>query len=252
MELENKVAIVTGSISGMGKAIAEGLVREGAKVVMHGRDEEKGTALERVLNKQQRNVAFAAGDIAQEKTNEMLVRKAMEEFGRLDIVVANAGMLGLGNVVEIDQSLWNETFDVNVNAVFHLFRFAIPAMQKSGGGTIVVNSSIAAFKAFPNHAAYCASKAAVVALTRQVALDFGPAIRANVICPGPVDTPFIWDSAIAFPDPAVAVHNAGERTAMKRLGLPSDVAELVLFLVSQRSSWMTGSVITIDGGVTIN
>jgi NAD(P)-dependent dehydrogenase (short-subunit alcohol dehydrogenase family) len=252
MELTNKVALVTGSTSGIGRAIAEELLSAGAKVVIHGRDVERGRALERELSQGGGNVVFFGGDIALEETNELLVTKAIEVFGRLDIVVANAGMLGLGNVLDVDRSLWNKTFDVNVNAVFYLLRFAIPAMRKNGGGTIVVNSSIAAFKSFPNHAAYCASKAAVVALTKQVSLDFSPEIRANVICPGPVDTPFIWDSAIAFPDPAMAVHQAGQKTAMKRLGLPSDIAGLVLFLVSERSSWMTGSVITIDGGVTIN
>jgi NAD(P)-dependent dehydrogenase (short-subunit alcohol dehydrogenase family) len=107
-------------------------------------------------------------------------------------------------------------------------------------------------KAFPNHPAYCASKGALLPLVKQLALDYGPKIRANVMCPGPVDTPLLWDSAKAFPDPAVAVQAAGARTALKRLGLPSDIANLALFLASDDSSWITGSAFTIDGGALVS
>jgi NAD(P)-dependent dehydrogenase (short-subunit alcohol dehydrogenase family) len=251
MELKDKVAIVTGSTSGMGKAIATLLAKSGAKLIIHGRDVQKGEAFNDQLKSEGHSCFFVAGDIGRPDTNRELVQKALEHYGRLDIVVANAGMLGLGNIVEVDEETWHNTMDVNLNAVFYLMRFAIPVMNQAGSGCILVNSSIAAFKSFPNHPAYCASKAGVVALTRQIALDYGPAIRANAICPGPVDTPFLWDSAIAFPDPATAVQEAGLKTALKRLGTAEDIASVVLFLVSDRSSWMTGAVITIDGGVTI-
>jgi NAD(P)-dependent dehydrogenase (short-subunit alcohol dehydrogenase family) len=138
---------------------------------------------------------------------------------------------------------------VNLDSVFFLMRSAIPAMKDAGGGAIVVNASIAAFKAFPNHAAYCASKGALVALVRQAAVDVAPAIRVNAICPGPVDTPLLWDSAVAFPDPAAAVAAAGRKTLLKRLGRPDDVANAALFLATDQSGWMTGTAITIDGGI---
>jgi len=121
-------------------------------------------------------------------------------------------------------------------------------MIKRGGGSIVVNGSIAAYKGFPNHAAYCASKGALVPFVKQIARDYGPSIRANLMCPGPVDTPLIWDSARAFPDPAEAVRLAAEGTVQKRLGLPKDVANLALFLATGDSAWMTGAALTIDGG----
>jgi NAD(P)-dependent dehydrogenase (short-subunit alcohol dehydrogenase family) len=124
-------------------------------------------------------------------------------------------------------------------------------MLARGGGSIVINGSIAAMKAFPNHPAYCASKGALVPLVKQLALDYGPRIRANLMCPGPVDTPLLWDSAKAFPDPAVAVQNAGNRTALKRLGQPADIASLALFLASDDSSWITGTAFTIDGGALV-
>jgi NAD(P)-dependent dehydrogenase (short-subunit alcohol dehydrogenase family) len=122
-------------------------------------------------------------------------------------------------------------------------------MRERGSGAVVVIGSIAAFKGFPNHAAYCASKGALVALVRQLAIDYGPAIRANVLCPGPVDTPLIHASAAAFPDPAKAVAAAAERTLLKRLGTPDDVARAALFLATDDSAWMTGTALTLDGGI---
>ncbi|HYC84952.1 MAG TPA: SDR family oxidoreductase [Chryseosolibacter sp.] len=251
MELKGKVAIVTGSTRGMGKAIAELFSKEGAAVIVHGRDMHAGEGLAREL-RQHSPAYFVAGDLTERETSEKLVHAAVSEFGRLDIVVANAGTLGLGTVTAMDETVWHQAIGVNLNAIFWICRFGIPAMQSGGAGCIVVNSSIAAFKSFPNHPAYCASKAAAVALTRQVALEYGPAIRANVMCPGPVDTPLIHASAIAFPDPQKAVADAGQKTVLKRLGMPGDVANLALFLASDKSAWMSGSVVTIDGGVTVH
>jgi NAD(P)-dependent dehydrogenase (short-subunit alcohol dehydrogenase family) len=114
---------------------------------------------------------------------------------------------------------------------------------------VVVVGSIAAFKGFPNHAAYCASKGALVGLVRQVAIDYGPDIRINLICPGPVDTPLIWDSAVAFPDPAKAISDVAQRTLLKRLGQPGDIARAALYLASSDSSFVTGTTLTIDGGI---
>lgn len=158
-------------------------------------------------------------------------------------------MLGLGSITDINSDEWHKTFQTNVHSVYYLMKYALPEMQKNGSGTVLVNASIAAFKSFPNHPAYCASKAAAVALAKQVATDYGPKIRVNAICPGPVDTPFLHDSAIAFSDPAKAVDEAKDATLMKRLGLPSDVAKLAVFLASDDASWITGSAYRIDGGI---
>jgi NAD(P)-dependent dehydrogenase (short-subunit alcohol dehydrogenase family) len=152
-------------------------------------------------------------------------------------------------VTDLPVETWRHTLAVNLDAVFYLLRSAIPAMREAGGGAIVVNASIAAFKAFPNHAAYCASKGALLALVRQVAVDVAPTVRVNALCPGPVDTPLLWDSAVAFPDPAAAVAEAGRKTLLKRLGQPEDVARAALFLASSDSGWITGTALTIDGGI---
>lgn len=246
-----KVAIVTGATSGMGKAIAQLFAQEGAKLVLSGRDPAKGDPLLAELTDAGTEVVIHYGDVAAPETNKQLVALAQEQFGRLDIVSTNAGILGLGSVTEVSMESWRNTFAVNLDSVFYLSRYAIPVLQESGGGAIVINSSIAAFKSFPNHPAYCAAKAGLNALCRQMALDYSPSIRVNAICPGPVDTPMIWESAIAFPDPEVAVTAAGANTPMQRLGLPQDIASLVRFLASEESAWMTGATIPIDGGAII-
>ena len=173
----------------------------------------------------------------------------MRTFGGDDAVVSSAGMLGLGSITGVGEDTWRETMAVNVDAVFYLLREALPAMQARGGGAVVVVGSIAAFKGFPNHAAYCASKGALVGLIRQAAIDYGPTVRLNLLCPGPVDTPLIWESAVAFPDPAKAVSDVGQRTVLKRLGEPDDIAKAALFLASGDSGWITGTTLTIDGGI---
>lgn len=246
--LDGKVYVVTGATSGMGRATAQLFSAEGARLVLNGRDEAKGAE---VLAGLKGAAAFRYGDAAEEETNKELIELALERFGRLDGVVCNAGMLGLGSVTEIEDEMWRRTFDVNVHSVFHLAKAALPALRESGAGTIVVNGSIAAWKCFPNHPAYCASKAAVVALARQMAVDYAPRVRVNAICPGPVDTPLIWESAVAFPNPAEAVRAAGARTPLGRLGTPEDFAKLALFLSTAESGWITGAAYTLDGGATL-
>jgi len=244
LKLKDKICIVTGATSGMGKAIAERFHKEGAKLVLSGRNEEKGNVLAKKLS----NSVFFAGDVSSLKYNEELVRIAIENFGKLDIVSMNAGILGLGSVVDLSTEDWHNTLETNLSSIFYLSKYAIPHLEKSNGN-ILINASIAAYKSFPNHPAYCVSKAGSVALMKQIAVEYAPKIRVNAICPGPVDTPLIWASAKAFENPEAAVENAGNTTLMKRLGQPEDVANLALFLVSDEASWITGTAMTIDGGI---
>jgi NAD(P)-dependent dehydrogenase (short-subunit alcohol dehydrogenase family) len=247
--LKDKAVIVTGATSGMGRAIASTLARAGAAVVCSGRDPGRGAAVVAAIESGGGRAAFVAGDVSLPETSDRLVAECRRLFGRVDIAVANAGVLGLGSVTDLSVESWRRTLAVNLDSVFFLMRSAVPAMREAGGGSIVVNASIAAFKAFPNHPAYCASKGALVALVRQVAVDVAPAIRVNALCPGPVDTPLLWDSAAAFPRPAEAVAEAGRKTLLKRLGAPDDVARAALFLASDDSAWVTGTTVTIDGGI---
>ncbi len=246
-KLSGRAAIVTGATSGMGRATALLFAREGAAVVAGGRDAARGASLVDEVRAAGGRAEFAPGDVARPETSQELVDRCVRAFGRLDCVVACAGMLGLGRAAELPLETWRRTLAVNLDAVFYLLRSALPALGERGG-TIVVVGSIAAYKGFPGHAAYCASKGALVALVRQVAADYGPQVRVNLVCPGPVDTPLIHVSAAAFPDPARAVADAGRRTVMQRLGTPDDVARAALFLASEDSAWITGVSLDVDGG----
>ena len=245
-KLENKVAIITGATSGMGKAIAITFVANGAKVILSGRDEIRGNKLSNELGD---NAVFVAGDITKASYNNILVSTAIEHFHKLDILSLNAGILGLGSVTELQDELWKNTIDTNLSSIFYLSKYGIPELKKNEGASILINASIAAYKSFPNHPAYCASKAGSLALMRQMAVEYAPEIRVNAMCPGPVDTPLLWDSAKAFEHPKKAVENAVNKTLLKRLGQPKDIANLALFLVSNDASWITGSAMTIDGGI---
>ena len=247
--LDGRTAIITGATSGMGRAVACLFAREGAAVVCGGRDPERGAAVVAEIRSAGGLAQFVPGDVGDPENAEHLVEEARRAFGGVDVAVACAGTLGLGAASELEIEVWRRTLSVNLDGVFYLLRKALPAMRERGSGSVVVVSSIAAFKGFPNHAAYCASKGALVALVRQVAIDCGPAVRINALCPGPVDTPLIWDSAAAFPEPERAVAAVAERTLMKRLGRPEDVARAALFLASSDSAWMTGSALTLDGGI---
>jgi NAD(P)-dependent dehydrogenase (short-subunit alcohol dehydrogenase family) len=247
-KLSETAAIVTGATSGMGRATALLFAREGAAIVASGRDEKRGAALVDEIRAGGGRAAFVTGDVALVETNERLVSECHRLYGRLDSVVACAGTLGLGAAAALPLDTWRQTIAVNLDAVFYLMRAALPALQERGGAIVVVGS-IAAFKGFPNHAAYCASKGALVALVRQVAIDYAPKVRVNLLCPGPVDTPLIRDSAAAFPDPSRAVEEVAQRTLMKRLGQPEDIARAALFLASGDSGWVTGTSLTVDGGI---
>jgi NAD(P)-dependent dehydrogenase (short-subunit alcohol dehydrogenase family) len=247
--LQDKSVIVTGATSGMGRATALLFAHEGARVIASGRDPDRGRALTEEAAAAGGDVRFVAGDVTRPEVNEQLAETCARCFGGVDILVSCAGMLGLGSATGLPIDTWRDTIATNLDAVYYLLRSALPRMQASGGGSVVVVGSIAAFKGFPNHAAYCASKSGLLGLVRQVAIDYGPQVRINLLCPGPVDTPLIWASAAAFPDPSRAVADVAERTLLKRLGQPDDIARAALFLASGDSGWITGTALTIDGGI---
>jgi NAD(P)-dependent dehydrogenase (short-subunit alcohol dehydrogenase family) len=248
-KLNGKSVIVTGATQGMGRAIAERFAAEGAKVIVNGRNRDLGEEVVESIIKKGGEARFVQADIRSFEENQRLVNSALEAFGRLDILVSNAGILGLGSITGVSMESWQRTLDTNLNALFYLLRAGIPKMQKSGGNVVVIGS-IAAHKGFPNHAAYCASKGAVQSLVKQAAVDYAPEIRINLIQPGPVETELYRASAVAFPNPDTILDEVPGSLPMGRTGTPDDIAKTALFLASDDSAWMTGSVLTIDGGAS--
>ena len=240
-----KTAIITGATSGIGQGIAWALNKQGANLILSGRNVGRGQRLEKQLGP---SAHFVAGDIKQPRANEALVEAALERFGRLDMLVLSAGQLGIGKLDTLSLEDWQETIATNLNAVFYLLKYAIPEMQKRGEGSVVIIGSVAALHAFPNHPAYSASKGALPALVRQLARDYSPEIRVNLVSPAQVITPLLHNSVKAFDNPDEILEETAQKLPMKRLGLPEDIAHTVLHLLSDQASWITGSNFVVDGG----
>jgi NAD(P)-dependent dehydrogenase (short-subunit alcohol dehydrogenase family) len=246
--LSEKVAIVTGATSGIGRGIAEAFAGEEAAVAVAGRDTARGNEIVNTIEKDGGRALFIHGDLTLPEENRKLVAETVDVFGGLDVMVMSAGDLGIGSVTDVDLETWHRAVNINFNAVFYLLKYGIPEMKKRGGGAVVVIGSIAAFHMFPNHPAYCASKGALVPLVKQVALDYGPQIRINLIHPAQVDTPLLRNSVKAFDNPESIIQETENRLPMKRIGLPDDVAQAALYLVSEKASWITGAGFVVDGG----
>ena len=224
----------------MGKDIAQALHEKGAQVVAGGRDQIRGAEL------QNQGIVFVPGDIKIPQANQALVEKAMTTYGRLDALVIAAGQLGIGRLHELSLEDWEDTLATNLSAVFYLLKYAIPHLKE--GGQVVIIGSVAALHAFPDHPAYTASKAALPGLVKQIALDYGPAIRINLVSPAQVLTPLLQDSVKAFENPETILEETAASLPMKRLGLPRDITNMVLYLLGEEASWITGSNFVVDGG----
>ena len=249
MRLEGKVAIVSGGGTGIGAATAHMFAREGAKIVVTGRRPEP---LEEVAA--ETGCRTVAGDTADEEHVRAVVATAVEAFGGLDIVVANAGLGFGGAVADVDDERWLRTLDVNLTGAFRLARAAIPALIERGGGSIVLVSSVNAFVSGSESAAYGTSKAAMNGLVRSLAVDYGPnGIRANAICPGWVITE-MGDRAMddLVTERGVSMEEAyalvTRYTPLRRPATADEIAACCLFLASDESSIVTGTALVADGG----
>lgn len=250
--LQNKVAIVTGATSGIGKAAAELFARQGASVVLSGR---RGEILDQMVLDIEAagGKAFAvAGDVKDEAHAKACVDAAIEHFGGLDIAFNNAGGSGaMGSVMEVSLEGWNETIETNLTSAFLGAKYQVPAMLKRGGGSLIFTSTfVGATVGFPGMAAYAASKAGLTGLAQVLAAEFGPqGVRANVLLPGGTDTPANHANAPgAAPETRPFIEGLH---ALKRLGQPEELAQAALFLASSASSFMTGAAMLVDGGVSI-
>jgi meso-butanediol dehydrogenase / (S,S)-butanediol dehydrogenase / diacetyl reductase len=251
MRLEDKVCIITGGGSGIGRASALLFAQEGALIAVA---DKRGASAQKVAAECAAKGAQAIGieaDVSQAADVKRMVDATLEKFGRLDVLVNNAGYGITGSVVETDEAAWDALMAVNVRGVFLCSKYAIPAMKRNGGGTIVNTASVVAAVGIANRAAYCASKGAVAALTRAIAIDHvGDGIRCNAVAPGTIDTPYFSEILGKAADPDAVRKALAARQLLGRLGTPEEIAAGILFLAGDESRFATGTILTLDGGMT--
>ncbi len=251
MRLSNKVCIVTGGASGIGLATCVVFVREGAKVVIADRDLAAADKAVAALTQKGGQAMAVQCDVSNADSVAGMVQATVAAHGRLDVIVNNAGYGIAGSLSETSDEDWEALMGVNVRGVFLCCKHAIKQMQKNGGGTIVNVASVVAAVGIRNRAAYVASKGAVAAMTRSIALDYVEShIRCNAIAPGTIDTPYYTEILAKAADPVAIRKGLEARQPMGRLGTPEEIANGILFLASDESAFATGSILTIDGGMT--
>jgi len=242
---ENKVAIITGATSGIGEGTAKAFAKEGANVVLVGRNKDKGSKIEQEIVSAGGEALFIPCDVSNADEVQKMVEKAVETFGRIDILFNNAGvMLQSMEIERMPLEDWQKTMDINLTGTFLVSKYAKPYIVKEKGN-IINNASIAGLQHYAagRSYAYSASKAAVIQFSHQMAKNYGEeGVRVNCICPGIVDTPILGDR-----DRSVYA----ERVPLKRLATPEDVAKVVMFLASDDAEYLTGVVLPIDGGVAL-
>jgi NAD(P)-dependent dehydrogenase (short-subunit alcohol dehydrogenase family) len=249
-KLDGKVAVITGSASGIGRASAVRFAGEGAAVVIADLNSEGGEAAVRDCKEHGGRAVFQKADVASEPEVKALVERAVKEFGRLDVIFNNAGLGGaVGTIEEITGDNWDRTLVILLKSVFLGMKYSVPEMRKVGGGSIISTASVAGLAGGRGPHAYSAAKAAVVNLTRSVALEVGKdRIRVNCICPGGINTPLIYNRLPGGQQ--VGEQFLAQLQAIPRAGHPEDIAAMALFLASDDSEWVTGQAMVVDGGLT--
>ncbi len=246
MKLKDKVAIITGSTSGMGRATAELFAREGAKVVVTGRNEERAKEVVEKIKSEGNEAIYIVADMLKTEDLEKIVEKTIEEYDTVDILFNNAGMLSVTPIGDLTMEEWENVFKVNVTAPFYLSQLVAPIMKEKGKGVIINTSSVAGAHAHHGMAAYVSSKHALSGLTKSMAWEFGPEVRANAILPGAIMTAMV-DSVGG----EAAVEHLVEGSPIKKAGQPEEIATAALFLASDDSSFVTGQLLRVDGGIDI-
>jgi NAD(P)-dependent dehydrogenase (short-subunit alcohol dehydrogenase family) len=249
--LADKIAIITGASSGIGRAAAKLFAAEGAKLVVAARRKEELDKLVAEIMASGGEAIACAGDVKDETLHARLVEAAQREFGGLDIAFNNAGTLGeMGPTPQISLGGWNDALEINLTSAFLAAKYQIPAMLDRGGGSLIFTSTFVGHTAgMPGVASYAASKSGLIGLTQALAAEFGPkGIRVNAILPGGTDTPMA-QAMIGTPEGRRFVEGMH---ALKRIARPEEIAQSVLYLASEASSFTTGSAMLVDGGVSIN
>ena len=238
-----KAAIVTGAASGIGRATAQVLAREGAAVCIADVDEAGGRQVADEIAADGGEAIFVRADVGVRADVIDMFERIEEAFGRVDIVHNNAIRVRDGAATELDERDWDATLNIGLKAIFLAAKYGIPIMRKTGGGTIINTGSVHSLVSLPTCTAYDAAKAGVLGLTRTLAIDYGPDIRVCAVLPGAILTP-LWDGA-----PEENRRRYAQMVPAKRLGTGEDVANAVLFLASDEASFVTGTALTVDGGM---
>jgi len=247
--LEGKVAMITGAASGIGLATAKRLAEMGASIALVDINEPKGKEVAEEIKSLGRKAKFFRCDVTSNSDCKKTTEEVYQEFGKIDILFNNAGVTKRKNVVELSEEEWDLVLNVNLKAIYLLSRQVIPRMIEDGGGSIINTGSGWGLKGGPNAAAYCAAKGGTVNLTRAMAIDHGrQGIRVNCVCPGDTDTELLHDEAAQLGEEDAEFMKVAADRPLHRVGLPEDIANAVLYFASDMSSWVTGSVLIVDGG----
>ena len=251
MRLENKVAVVTGGAQGIGQAVVEKFVAEGAKVALLDIDEPRGRATAEVLGGEEAGVRFIRCDITREADVSSAIAETVTAFGTVDILVNNAGINTYFDATTMTEDEWDRVFAVDLKGAWLCCKHVLPHMQDQGAGSIVNIASIHAFMTTYNQFPYAAAKSGLVGMTRSLALDFGKyQIRVNAICPGWVRTKLIDEWLELQPEGKAAEQRVLDQQPLGRMATPMEIANFVAFVASDEASFMTGAALLIDGGLS--
>ena len=253
MKFPGKRVVITGGAGGIGRAVVELFAREGAQVLFSDYDESACGELHDALRTRDLATAYHAGDLRQRAACEALIETAAERLGGVDILVNNAGVIPRGTILETTDDMWFSALDVNLTAVFFLCRAAIPLMQDAGGGAIVNTSSTWGLYPGPGHLAYCTSKGALAAFTRNLARDHaGDGIRVNAVCPNEVNTPMLrtgFERRGIDPDSAIA--DLGKTVPLGHVAEPEEIADVIAFLASHDARYVCGATVEVSGAKAV-
>jgi NAD(P)-dependent dehydrogenase (short-subunit alcohol dehydrogenase family) len=249
MQLADKVAIITGGASGIGRATARLFSREGATVVIADANAAAGQSVVNEITKAGGRACFESVDVTSVSDCRRVVERTLREFGKIDTLFNNAGIIRRATVLDLSEEDWDRVMAVNVKSIFLLSREVIPHMQKAGGGSIINTASGWGLTGGAKAAVYCASKGAVVLLTKAMAVDHGPQnIRVNCICPGDTDTGMLRSEAQQLGEPSDRFLAGAAKRPLGRVGSPEEIAQAALYLASDASSFVTGTALVVDGG----
>jgi NAD(P)-dependent dehydrogenase (short-subunit alcohol dehydrogenase family) len=251
MKLEQRIAVITGAGSGIGQAMVRLFAGEGARILAADVNENAAQETARMVTEAGGTCRAFAVDVSRPDQVRAMIDQAIAAFGRIDILCNNAGIGSTTDVVECEPDEWDRVMTVNVKSVYLGCKYAIPHMLAQGGGVIVNTASVAGMVGLPKRASYSASKGAVIALTRQVAVEYvEQGIRVNCLCPGTVDSPWVGRLLQQADDPVAARQALVARQPLGRLGTPEEIAAAALYLVSDDAAFITGTGLVIDGGLT--